>query len=133
MTADETDPQSVIVPVRGVALDQDEATGEYLCHYVGFGSRPGVLRTREVTFLGFGFTPSRRRGVLRDIAFGYVSGFPVGAILWYVLTRSLPPKSLQQRIQRWEARTGRYDGTIREMQLGAPVELYDLIQAGVQR
>lgn len=119
--------KELTIPVNGIELHQDPETGEYLCGYVGFGSRQQTLRTREVQSLGFDYSGRRRRGVLRDIAYGYLSGFPISAILWYVLTRSLPPKRLQRRIQAWEARTGRYDGPIRLVQHGPAVRLHDLI------
>ena len=115
------------VPVTGVDLHRDTLTGEYLCHYIGVHSRRAVLLTRQVTYLGFSFKPHRTQGPIADLMLGYLSGFPLRAIAWYLLTRSLPPKRWKEAILRWEARTGKYDGRLRKVLAAEPMHLYDVI------
>jgi hypothetical protein len=112
--------------VRGVELHRDTVSGEYVCGYVGWGSHRAELRTTNPVHLGFCYNPERRFGLLWDIAFGYVSGFPVKSILWFTLTRSLPSKSMTRRILDWELKTGRHDPIIREVQQGGHVTLKEL-------
>ena len=54
-------------------------------HYVGFGGRDATVSGSRVN-LGVGVRRSRR-GWLWHFCFGYVSGFPVSAIFYYLLTR----------------------------------------------
>lgn len=115
------------IPITDIDIEQDDETGEYVCGYIGFGSRRRELRTSEVRWLGFSYSATRGKGLLADIALGWLSGFPVSAIIWYVLTRSLPTDRMQRRIFAWEARTGRYDGTSYEVVHGEPVKLMDLL------
>lgn len=116
------------VKVEGVELIRDPATGEYLCGYVGTYSRRAELRTKNPIHLGFGYRPERRRGLIWDLAMGYVSGFPVSAILWFALTRSLPNNRIQARIQAWELKTGRHDPRVTDITFGEPTTLTALRQ-----
>ena len=84
------------------------------------------MRTLHPQQLGFSYHPKRHDTALWDIAFGYASGIPVRAILWYTLTRSLPPKWITRRILAWELRTGRYDSCIRKVTWGEPVHVRTL-------
>lgn len=120
------DPVNRVMEVAGVELRRDPLTAEYVCGYVGFGSEPAELRTKTPVHLGFCYRPERRFGLVWDLAFGYVSGFPVKALLWFALTRSLPTESMQRRIQDWELRTGRRDGRMSEIVLGGQVTLQEL-------
>lgn len=54
-------------------------------HYVGFGGRDAVVSGRRVN-LGIGVARDRR-GWVWHFCFGYVSGYPVRAIFYYLLTR----------------------------------------------
>jgi hypothetical protein len=114
------------IEVEGIELHRDPATGDYLCGYVGTCSRRAELRTKNPVHLGFGYRPERRFGLIWDLAFGYVSGFPISAILWFALTRSLAPERVQRRIKAWELRTGRHDPSLTEIQYGGFVTLADL-------
>lgn len=73
----------------------------YESQYVGWGGKTATVTTN--LNLGRGsFRDLPQYGIRRalwDIAFGYVSGFPKRAILYYVLTRSL-----NRRISRWAMR-----------------------------
>ncbi len=115
------------LPLTGIALERDTETGEMVCGYVGFGGHAKELRSNGVGWLGFAYTNGQRRGVLHDIALGYLSGFPWSAILWYLLTRSLPPQRIRKRILAWEARTGRYDGTPYDIRTTEPVDYFDVL------
>lgn len=115
-----------VIEVSGVELRRDPLTDEYVCGYVGVGSDRAELRTTSPMHLGFCYRPERRFGVAWDLAFGYVSGFPVKAILWYMLTRSLPTEAMQKRIRAWELKTGRHDPRAFEVILGGQVSLQEL-------
>lgn len=118
-----------IMTVDGIDISRDRDTGEYYCGYVGNLSAPAELRTTNPIHLGFGYRPERRGNLAWDIAFGYVSGFPIRAILWFVLTRSLPPESIRKRIQAWELRTGKHDPGIRLIHDGGHVTISELREA----
>ena len=114
------------IEVTGVELRRDPLTDEYVCEYVGFGSDRAELRTKNPVHLGFCYRPERRFGIIWDIAYGYVSGFPIKALLWYTLTRSLPNESTQRRIRAWEVRSGRHDPRVFDSVLGGRVNLRNL-------
>ncbi|ANP74521.1 hypothetical protein [Cryobacterium arcticum] len=120
---------SVVMDVTGVELRRDPATDEYVCGYVGFGSERAELRTKNPVHLGFCYNPERRFGLVWDLAFGYVSGFPVKALLWFALTRSLPTEAMQKRIRAWELKTGRFDSRMYEIVLGGQVSIHEIRNA----
>lgn len=117
---------NIYVEVAGIELHRGPLSDEYVCEYVGFGSRPAELRTKNPVHLGFCFRPERRFGLVWDLAYGYVSGFPVKALVWFALTRSLPTGAMQKRIRDWELRTGRHDPRVFEAIRGRRVTLSEL-------
>lgn len=78
--------------------------------YIEPGGQVGRLRSTG----DLGITASPRiamrtygpRQAVWDIAFGYVSGFPAGAIAYFVLTRSLSERLSRWAIRREGARRG---------------------------
>jgi len=115
-----------VIEVAGVELRRDPVTNEYVCGYVGFGSERAELRTTNPVHLGFCYRPERRFGIVWDLAFGYVSGFPIKSILWFMLTRSLPTEAMQARIRAWELKTGRHDASAYDIVRGGQVSLQEL-------
>jgi hypothetical protein len=61
------------------------STEQATVHYVGFGGSQGTVTGKRVR-LGVGVEP-KKRSWLWHFSFGYVSGFPVSAIVYYLLTR----------------------------------------------
>lgn len=112
--------------MEDIDLRRDVDSGEYEITFVGVGGGTASMSTAAPVHLGFGFRPSRRGSLVWDLAFGYVSGFPVSAIAWFILTRTLAPDWLVRKILAWEKRTGRHDPTIRWVPVGEPRSIHNL-------
>lgn len=114
-----TDDRILLTPVTGIQVHRTPE-GEYVCNYVGWGSHTQEMTTKKPMHLGFGYRPERRETIFWDIAYGYVSGIPLRAIAWFLLTRSLPTKAMRKRIRDWELRSGRFDPSLRYVDMGEP-------------
>lgn len=77
--------------------------------YIGWGETIATVEGRMST-LGFDYGRGDRlprkgfRRAVYDFCFGYVSGFPVKDILWYVFTRPLNPRKKPKYIKKWKER-----------------------------
>lgn len=114
--------------VRGIRLRFDGDKDAYQMGYAAFGGRSGSMLTDDPFHLGFGYNTKRRGGIIWHLAFGYVSGFPISALVWFMLTRSIPPEWATERILDWERRTGRDGDLLGEAFDGEPVHVHDLMQ-----
>ena len=77
--------------------------------YVAWGERTAEV-TGKMKCLGFDYGRAARlprRGLRRavyDFCFGYVSGFPVKDIIWYIFTRPLNPRKEPKYMKVWRER-----------------------------
>lgn len=101
ITAEEADARSTDI---ALSLNAHPTIGT-LTH-IGWGGDVKEV-TGRMSYLGYDYgrnsrTPTKgfRRAVY-DFCFGYVSGFAVKDIIWYVLTRSLNYRKNPLYIKRW--------------------------------
>ena len=79
--------------------------------YVGWGGTT-VYKTGKMSALGFDYGRGAslpRRGLRRaayDFCYGYVSGFEVRHIIWYIFTRSLNYRKRPGYLKKWEKEHG---------------------------
>jgi hypothetical protein len=68
----------------------------------GYGMHP----ESKQNWVHLGVAKKRKTGLVWDVCYGYVNGFPKRDILWFILTRSIPrtlglKRSTQEKIWAW--------------------------------
>lgn len=87
-----------------VYLNARDLPNPRVMHHVGFGGRTAEVLTDFDLGLGRWRVKAEHglRRAVWDAAYGYVSGFSLPAITYYVVTRSLSAR-ICRRVLRWEA------------------------------